>query len=144
MQAYETVIMFGPSLDLDVFIICPCAKSHWVFIQSTSNIGTKILRYWGLLVWLFQRISSCSSGFIRDFLDHYVNRCRFNDVHVGWFSIHCLHENENRAPYVRQRSPFRLHMEIHLSNYVSIRASVEDGGTKLTNVGWLLYTLVTF
>ena len=26
---------------------------------------------------------SCSSGFIQDFLDHYVDQCWYNDVHVG-------------------------------------------------------------
>ena len=36
----------------------------------------------------FFRIHSCSSGFIQDFLDHYADRCRFNDVHVGCSRIH--------------------------------------------------------
>ena len=27
--------------------------------------------------------TSCSSGFIQDFLNHYVDQCRFNYVHVG-------------------------------------------------------------
>ena len=38
----------------------------------------------------FKKNHSCSSGFIRDFLDHYVDRCRFNDVHVGESPIHWI------------------------------------------------------
>ena len=29
------------------------------------------------------RIPSCSARFMQDFLDHYMDRFRFNDVHVG-------------------------------------------------------------
>ena len=29
------------------------------------------------------RIHTCSYGFIQDFLDHYVDGCRSNDVNVG-------------------------------------------------------------
>ena len=54
------IIMFGPChiefcLYLDVFnLLCPCAISPWVFIQSTSNLGKMILRYVRLSLWLFK------------------------------------------------------------------------------------------
>ena len=43
----------------------------------------------GRCVITFKRIPSCSSRFIQDFMDHYVDRCRFNDVHVRQSLIHC-------------------------------------------------------
>ena len=66
--------------------------SLWVFIQSTSNFGTMILRYCSVMLWLLI-IHSCSSGFIQDFVDHYVDRCRLNDVSLHgrlWPSVEAI------------------------------------------------------
>ena len=41
-------------------------------IQSSSNLGTMILRYWGLLLHEFFKNSHLFFRFIQDFVDHYV------------------------------------------------------------------------
>ena len=46
-------------------------------LQTLAQKGNKMLSYD-----FFLRIHSCSSGFMQDFLDYYVGRCRFNDVQV--------------------------------------------------------------
>ena len=61
-----------------------CRKINFKPWHNDHYVG-----YWGGLPYLFLRIPSCSSGFIQDFLNHYVNRCRLNDVHFGRSPIHC-------------------------------------------------------
>ena len=71
------------ALALTSFYSSNCsAISPWVFFRSTSNHGTMILRY-GVL-YIFLRFPSCSSGFILDFKNHYVDRSGVNDVNVRW------------------------------------------------------------
>ena len=71
----------------------------------------------------FLRIHSCSSGFIQDFLDHYVDQCRLNDVHVNDQSIGSLCQSFEHM--------LHLIIEIHTSNNVSCGASIPDNGPAL-------------
>ena len=121
--------------------ICPNKFSLWQFwllfiplcpnvgglflIHSTSNLGTIIFRYWGFMLW-FWRILSWSSGLIQHFLDHYVDRCRFNDVHVGWSPIHWILDQLIGAFCYRRLHTYNLSaplhkiIEIHLFSTVSM------------------------
>ena len=65
-----------------------CPNSPWVFIQSSSNLVTMILRYWGFLLWLFFKNPQLFFWIYSRSLC--MDRCRFNDVHVGWYLIHCM------------------------------------------------------
>ena len=56
-----------------------CLSFYLIDIKPWHN-DPKVLKFSART---FLGIHSCSSGFIQDFLDHYVDQCRFNDVHVG-------------------------------------------------------------
>ena len=77
-----------------IFYVRALFLSIVVFIQSTLNLGTMILRYWGLLVWFVFKNSQLFFRICLGFSTSLcVDRCWLNDGHVGWFSIHCLNEN---------------------------------------------------
>ena len=43
------------------------AISPWVFIRSTSNLGTMILRYWSLMIWFFEELTVVLPDWFRIF-----------------------------------------------------------------------------
>ena len=66
-----------------------------LFLPEFSSNRPRNLTQWCLgieVLWydFFLRIRNSSSGFIQHFLDYYVDRCQFNDVHVGWSPIHWI------------------------------------------------------
>ena len=65
-----------------------------VLLEFSSN-QLQTLEQWSFLVsgrcvMTFQGHTLCSSGFIQDFLDHHVDWCRLNDVHVRWTDMHSM------------------------------------------------------
>ena len=99
-----------------------------------------IPRYWGSLLWLFLKDSQL-------FFWIYLG---FSDVHVGWFSIHCLNGNGrvNRAPLCEDRD-HPLVSTFHNGNNF-IQWCFNSGPVwktvtqHCTNIGWLLWALVIF
>ena len=88
-----------------------------------------IFRYWKGLLWLL-RIHSCSSGFIQDFLNHYADRCRFNDVYVGWSPIHWIIDQSIRAFCYRWLHTDNLWAPLHIIIKIYLFSNVSMPGQR--------------
>ena len=118
-----------------------------LFLLDFLSNRIQLLAQWSLGIEVFcydcLRNHSCSSCFIQDFRDHYVDQCRFNDVHVGWSPmkgiIHksigafCQMRHDRLSPF---EHPLHLIIKIHIFSNVSCGASVADSGPAL-NQHWV-------
>ena len=73
---------------LVLFVFIPlCPKIGVLFFPEFSSNQLQTLAQWlgiGEVCYIFLRISSCSPGFIQDFLDHYVDQCQ---ILMSYFSL---------------------------------------------------------